>query len=96
MESFCPIHIDLKDRFCLVTGGGKFAGQFIVVSKAEALAGKALQLVERAVAEILEEFVDKMRLPQRGATYRSFKAFVLTCYWPGRACRFSLLSYGRR
>ncbi len=27
MESFCPIHIDLKDRACLVIGGGEVAGR---------------------------------------------------------------------
>lgn len=27
MESFCPIHLDLKDRTCLVIGGGKVAGR---------------------------------------------------------------------
>jgi len=27
MESFCPIHIDLKDRPCLVIGGGEVAGR---------------------------------------------------------------------
>ena len=67
MESFCPIHIDLKDRTCLVLGGGAVAGRKVKVMLAF---GAAVTVVSPDLSPELSQMLEEEKIAYLADTYR--------------------------
>lgn len=65
---FYPIHINIKDKACLVVGGGKVAQR--KVNKLLA-AGAAVTVISKELTPVLQELVDNNRMKHRSRCYQN-------------------------